>query len=73
MYLYWVVALIVLNVVFMNFIIAVISESYNRVMENVEAEVYKVRAHMILEREAFIPDKTAHLNKEYFPSFILLR
>ncbi len=73
MYLYWVIALIVLNVVFMNFIIAVISESYNRVMENVEAEVYKVRAHMILEREAFIPDDTAHEYKEYFPRFILMR
>ncbi len=73
MYIYWIVALIVLNVVFMNFIIAVISESYSRVMENVQAEVYKVRAHMILEREAFIPDETAYENKEFFPRFILMR
>lgn len=72
-YLYWVIALIVLNVVFMNFIIAVISESYNRVMENVQAEVYRVRAHMILEREAFISDKDAFYRKEYFPRFIVLR
>lgn len=47
----WVVAVFVLNLTFMNFIIAVISESYEKVMEKIVAESYKVKADMIAERE----------------------
>jgi len=42
---------LVLNIIFMNFIIAVISESYEDVMESLIAESNKVRAKLILERE----------------------
>ena len=70
-YVYWVITLIVLNIVFMNFIIAVISESYSRVMSNSMAEVYKVRANMILEREAFISRAEARNRMDMFPRYIL--
>ncbi|CDW88438.1 UNKNOWN [Stylonychia lemnae] len=49
----WIVAVISLNVVFMNFIIAVISESYEKVMQKIVAESYKVKVQMIKERELF--------------------
>jgi hypothetical protein len=45
------IGVLVLNVTFMNFIIAVISESYERVMQKLVAESYKVKADMIRERE----------------------
>jgi hypothetical protein len=35
----------------MNFIIAVISESYEKVMMKLVSELYKQKANMILERE----------------------
>ncbi|CDW71337.1 UNKNOWN [Stylonychia lemnae] len=40
----WIIAVLILNIVFMNFIIAVISESYERVMQKLVAETYKVKA-----------------------------
>jgi len=50
-WLIWIVGVVALNMVFMNFIIALISDSYARVMEKSEAESYKVKANMIVERE----------------------
>ncbi|CDW74969.1 UNKNOWN [Stylonychia lemnae] len=43
----WLIAVLTLNVVFMNFIIAVISESYERVMQKLVAESFRVKANMI--------------------------
>ncbi|CDW76701.1 UNKNOWN [Stylonychia lemnae] len=68
----WLIAVMTLNIVFMNFIIAVISESYERVMQKLVAESYKVKAHMIVEREQLFTAED-HTNKEYFPNFIVVR
>ena len=40
----------------MNFLIAVISESYERVMQKLVAESYKVKVNMILEKEQLFSD-----------------
>ena len=50
-WLIWLVAVLVLNIVLMNFLIAVISESYERVMQKLVAESYKVKVNMIVEKE----------------------
>ena len=50
-WLIWVIAVLVLNIVLMNFLIAVISESYERVMQKLVAESYKVKVNMIVEKE----------------------
>jgi len=47
----WLIAVLVLNIVLMNFLIAVISESYERVMQKLVAESYKVKVNMIVEKE----------------------
>lgn len=52
----WIFAVLILNVIFMNFIIAVISESYEKVMQKSVAQGYKVKAEMISERELFFTD-----------------
>ena len=54
----WIIAVFVLNVIFMNFIIAVISESYEKVMQKLVAESYKVKANMIVEREMLMNNLT---------------
>ncbi|CDW72174.1 UNKNOWN [Stylonychia lemnae] len=52
--------------------IAVISESYERVMQNLVAEAYKVKANMIAEREQLFSNDD--LNKsELFPAYIVVR
>jgi len=38
----------------MNFIIAVISESYEKFMQKLVAESYRVKANMIVEREMLL-------------------
>ncbi|CDW91053.1 UNKNOWN [Stylonychia lemnae] len=68
----WLVAVMLLNIVFMNFIIAVISESYERVMQKLVSESYKVKANMIVEREQLF-DKTDLAREDYFPNFIVVR
>jgi len=54
----WIIAVFILNIVFMNFIIAVISESYEKVMQKLVAESFKVKANMIVERETLLQDLT---------------
>ncbi|CDW87439.1 wd-40 repeat protein [Stylonychia lemnae] len=68
----WLVAVMVLNVVFMNFIIAVISESYEKVMQKSVAESYRNKAKLIVEREVFFSKKNEK-DPYYFPNYILLR
>ncbi|CDW85076.1 wd-40 repeat protein [Stylonychia lemnae] len=68
----WIIAVLTLNIVFMNFIIAVISESYERVMQKLIAESYKVKANMIMEREELFSIKALN-RKDYFPNYIVVR
>ena len=68
----WIFAVLILNVIFMNFIIAVISESYEKVMQKSVAQGYKVKAEMIAERELFFTEEQTKdpLN---FPKYLILR
>ena len=63
----WVIAVFILNIVFMNFIIAVISESYEKVMQKLVAESYRVKANMIVEREMLLTKLNDKEKKDYFP------
>ncbi|CDW79774.1 wd-40 repeat protein [Stylonychia lemnae] len=68
----WIVAVLVLNIIFMNFIIAVISESYEKVMQKSTAESFRVKAKMIVEREMEFSESDL-FNQSLFPKYILLR
>jgi hypothetical protein len=59
------------NVVFMNFIIAVISQSYENCMQKSTAQSYKVKLNMIRERESMMSENDFK-NKEWFPNYIIL-
>lgn len=68
----WLVIIIVGNVVFMNFIIAVVNESYENCMMKSVAQSYKTKVDMIIEREEIM--SAAELsNPDFFPRFILVR
>jgi len=65
--------LIVGNVVFMNFIIAVVNQSYSDNIQKMTAEAnhYKFKLQIIREREALMTSNDIN-NKEWFPNFIIL-
>ncbi|CDW81604.1 wd-40 repeat protein [Stylonychia lemnae] len=63
----WLIAVLILNIVFMNFIIAVISESYEKVMQKLVAQSYKVKANMIVERELLLTPQNEEERRFYFP------
>jgi len=56
----------------MNFIIAVISDSYNQVRDFATAHDYKQRLIMIYEREILFR-KNDFLNENYFPNILIVR
>lgn len=62
----WMIGVFILNVMFMNFIIAVISESYAKVMERLVALSFMLKAEMIVERESMMSEADKN-NSEYFP------
>lgn len=68
----WVLIMLVGNIVLMNFIIAVVGQSYSNCMEKSEAKMYKVKVDMIVEREQMMNEKD-FANKEYFPTHIIVR
>jgi hypothetical protein len=53
-WLLWFVILIVGNIVFMNFVIAVVGSSYETCMEKMVAQSFMARLDMIIEREIFM-------------------
>jgi len=44
------------NIIFMNFIIAKVSESYEKCMSMIVTQFFKVKIDMILEREQMLTD-----------------
>jgi len=56
-YLYWFIWLLTViftSIIFLNFVIAETSSSYERVKENLVAQIYKEKANLILEAEGMI-------------------
>jgi len=71
-WLLWLLILIIGNVVFMNFIIAVVSESYESCMEKKTQLIYRAKLEMIEECENLMPER--FLSKQnWFPRFIIIR
>jgi hypothetical protein len=55
----WIVYVMVMflgNVIFMNFIIAVVGQSYDNCMQRSVAQSFKVKLHMIKERESMMSE-----------------
>ena len=64
--------MIVGNMVFMNFIIAVVNQSYEQCMSKMVAQQFKVKVDMIVERESMMSKRELE-RIDWFPSFIVLR
>jgi hypothetical protein len=68
----WFLMIIVGNIVFMNFIIAVVSESYENCMERMVQSIQLAKLYMIKECESLLPAFCFNYLK-WFPRYILLR
>jgi len=71
-YLLFIMCVFYLFMIFMNFIIAVIGESYSKVITKKEAFDYQQRAMMIYEREVHFRQNEFE-NDSYFPNFLLVK
>ena len=68
----WFIILVVGNVVFMNFIIAVVGSAYSECVEKREKCVQMAKLQMISECENLLPD-FCFWNDKWFPKFIISR
>jgi hypothetical protein len=75
-YLFWITWLLMVifsSLIFLNFIIAEVSSSYNTVKRNISALIYKERAALINEAEDVASKKTKMTNKKEYPRYIVVR
>eukprot|EP00347_Sterkiella_histriomuscorum_P014018 403362477 len=68
----WISAVLFLNIILLNFIIAVISESYEKVMQKMVAESFRIKAQLIKEREYYLSEEDFQ-NPKYFPGYVIFR
>ena len=67
----WAVIVAITCIIFLNFIIAEASASYERVMENLGEMIQKERASLIVESETMMPQQLK--TPKRFPQFIVIR
>ena len=67
----WLIIIIVTNIIFLNFIIAEASNSYNEVNEYVDQVIQKQVADLTAEAEGIIPDFAK--SEEKFPQYLIIR
>ena len=69
----WFMILVVGNVVFMNFIIAVVNEGYAECAEKKEQCIQLAKLEMISECENLLPNWCFEKYNNWFPKFIIIR
>ena len=68
----WVIMVIFSALIFLNFIIAEVSSSYEQVKGNIDARIYQARAALINEAED-IMSAAAKQDERRFPKYIIVR
>ena len=68
----WFMMVVFSSLIFLNFIIAEVCNSYSEVRTNIDAFIYKERASLIAEAEDIMSNKSK-TNKYSFPHFIISR
>ena len=70
-WLIWVMVVVMTCIIFLNFIIAEASASYDKVKQNLSAMINKEKASLIAEAENMILDRWKSPNN--FPQYIIIR
>lgn len=61
------------SLIFLNFIIAQVSDSYATVKENIDSFIYKERAKLVSEAEGLLSRRFKSASHQWFPDFIIVR
>lgn len=69
----WVIMVIFSALIFLNFIIAEVSNSYQSVKKSIDALIYKERAGLVMEAEDIMSKSSKLTNKNKFPKFVVIR
>jgi len=69
----WVIMVIFSSLIFLNFIIAEVSNSYQKVKESIDSQIYKERATLVAEAEDIISKQVQVSDKSKFPRYIISR
>lgn len=69
----WLMMVLFSALIFLNFIIAEVSNSYANVKADIDALIYKERAGLINEAEDIMPRATVENDKYKFPKYIVVR
>ena len=67
----WFIMVLVLAVVFLNFVVAEASETYNIVNDSIIETIYKQKADLIHDAESIMPN--ALKSTRHFPKYIVRR
>ena len=70
-WLIWFIVVVIMCIIFLNFIIAEASASYQNVKDNLEALINKEKSQLVSEAETMMPDHRK--NPALFPKFIIIR
>ena len=69
----WVLMVLFSALIFLNFIIAEVSNSYQNVKMSIDALIYKERAGLVMEAEDISSASSKKNNKIKFPKYIVIR
>jgi hypothetical protein len=69
----WLITVVFSALIFLNFIIAEVSNSYRRINAEIGALVYKERAGLIQETESLASAASKRKNKKNYPRYIITR
>ena len=69
----WLAMLVFTSMIFLNFIIAEVCNSYVTINDNIDAIIYKERAGLIWKAEEITSKKYKEKNKVSFPKYIVVR
>ena len=67
----WIIVVFILNIIFLNFIIAEAGASYSRVKDSLDEFIALQKASLIAEAEDMFPD--FYKSPEKFPKYIITR
>ena len=67
----WFMAVLVTNIILMNFIVAEACACYSEVSENLESVIWKEKANMIVESELMTNERSKQKNQ--YPPYIIIR
>lgn len=67
----WTASVVMSTIVFLNFIIAEVGNSYQKIKDRLESEIFKNKTSLVSEAETMISQ--CHRNEINFPKYIVIR